>query len=129
MRIDRYDTTWQVNDVEELEGILSSRDSRGGGEFWLADSRESYPCLVIRVSGDIADVHFFSTVDHPGFRCLGNQDAVDDGFTTLVYEGCDPASGEQTPNVFVIPVDTAKSIAREFFRSKWMSNAVSWFEL
>jgi hypothetical protein len=51
------------------------------------------------------------------------------GLTTLVYPGCDPASGEQSPNEFIVPFETARSVAKEFFRSMQMSKAVSWFEL
>ena len=31
--------------------------------------------------------------------------------TRLVYDGCDPGSGEYTPNEFVIPVSKAREVA------------------
>jgi hypothetical protein len=43
--------------------------------------------------------------------------------------GCDPASGEYAPNELIIPLEMACSVAKEFFRTKQMSEAVSWFEL
>jgi hypothetical protein len=121
--------TWQVEDVNSLEGALAWRDDRGGGLFYLTPNDAPYPAMVIRVGGDVADVHYFPRDGHPGFRCLGGDGLPEGGWTTLVYQGCDPATGEETPNEFVVPFDTARSVAKEFFRSEQMSEAVSWFEL
>ena len=129
MRVDRCGRTWQVADDKSLDAALASRDDRGGGMFWLTPEPERYPTLALRVSGEVADVHYFPWDGHPGFRCLGGDGLPNGGSTTLVYEGCDPATGEETPNEFVIPFETALAIAKEFFRTKQMSAAVSWFEL
>jgi hypothetical protein len=118
-----------VDDDKSLEGALAWRDDRGGGIFWLTPDEERYPALAIRVSGDVADVHYFPRDGHPGFRCLGGHGLPEGGFATLVYQGCDPGSGEQTPNEFVVPLETARSVAKDFLHSKHMSEAVSWFEL
>jgi hypothetical protein len=85
--------------------------------------------LAIRVTGALADVHYFPNEDHPGFRCLGGDGLPDGGTTTLVFPGCDPATGEETPNEFVVSFETARRIAREFFYSRQMSPGFSWFEL
>jgi hypothetical protein len=129
MRVDGHRQTWQVADERSLAAALSWRDDRGGGIFWLSPDVERYPALAIRVSGEVADVIYFPQEGHPGFRCLGGQGLLEDGLTTLVYQGCDPASGEQSPNTFVVPFEAARSIAKEFFRSKRMPEGVSWFEL
>ena len=129
MRIDGYyGRTWQVDDDADLDRALACRDSLGGGAFWL--SRDGgFPLLAIRLSGDIADVHFFLEEGHSGFRCLGGEGLIEGGSRKLVFEGCDPGDGEETPNEFVIPLETAASVAKEFLRSGRMSDAVSWFEL
>lgn len=129
MRVDSYRQTWEVEDDKSLEAVLAWRDDREGGIFWLTPDGARYPALAIRVSGDVADVHYFPRNGHPGFRCLGGRGLPEGGSTTLVYQGCDPASGEQTPNEFVIPFETARSVAREFVRSWRRSETVSWFEL
>jgi hypothetical protein len=49
--------------------------------------------------------------------------------TTLVYDGADPGTGEETPNEFILPVESAVLIAEEFRRTQQMSEAFSWFEL
>ena len=117
-----------MDDAEDLEEVLTWRDARGGGIFWLTHD-EQYPTLAIRVSGDLADVHFFPRNGHPGFRCLGGAGMPDGGSMRFVFQGCDPADGEDTPNEFVVPLRTAKSIATEFLRSERKARDVSWFEL
>jgi hypothetical protein len=129
VRVDGHYKWWQVEDDKGLEAVLAWRDDRGGAIFWLRPNEEMYPALAILVSGDRADVEYFPREDHPGFRCLGGQGLPKGGMTTLVYRGCDPATGEVTPNEFVVPFETARAIAREFFRSQRMSESVSWFEL
>src|SRR5262249_30175044 len=91
----------------------TQRDDCGGGIFWLAPDEERHPALCLRVSGDVADVHYFPRDRHPGFRCLGGNGLPKGGLTTLVYRGADPETGEQTPNEFVVPFDTARAIAKE----------------
>jgi len=129
VRVDGYRQTWQVEDDKSLESALAWRDDHGGGIFWLSPDEEKYPALAIRVSGDLADVLYFPHDGHPGYRCLGGQELPEGGLTTLVYQGCDPASGEQTPNRFIVQFETARAVAKEFFSSKQMSEAVAWFEL
>jgi Immunity protein Imm1 len=129
VRVGGHNQTVQVEDLTSLEAVLARRDHRGGGLFWLTPDGERFPALAVRVSGDLADVHYFPWDGHPGFRCLAGDGLSEGGLTTLVFEGCDPASGEDTPNEFIVPFETARSIAKEFFHSRQMSEAVSWFEL
>lgn len=53
----------------------------------------------------------------------------DGGTTSFVYEGCDPATGESTPNEFVVPFLIARFVAYDFLLRGTMSEAVSWFEV
>jgi hypothetical protein len=109
--------------------VLAWRDDRGGAILWLSPDDARYPAMALRIGGSVADVHYIPRDGHPGFRCLGGDGLPPGGLTRLVYRGADPASGEETPNEFVVPVGTASSVAAEFFRSQQMSGAVSWFEL
>jgi hypothetical protein len=129
LQLHGYGREWQIQDAEALQHALAWRDSRGGGFFWLSLEDRKYPCMAIRVSGSIADVHYFPADGHPGFRCLGGEGLPEEGSTTLVFEGCDPRQGEETPNRFVVPFETASSVAAEFLRSQRMSPTVSWFEI
>lgn len=129
MIVHGYGRAWKVEDDEGLGEVIAWRNSRGGGIFWMAHEGDDYPLLEIRISGDVADVHFFPKEGHPGFRCLGGWGLPVDGSTKLVYQGCDPGDGEEIPNRFIIPLATARRVAREFLARKRMSDAVSWFEL
>jgi hypothetical protein len=129
VRVGGYSQTWRVDDDKSLEAALAWRDDRGGAIFWLTPDDREYPALAIRATGDLADVHYFPLDGHPGFRCLGGDELPEGGLTTLLYPGCDPTAGEETPNEFVVPFGTARAVAKEFFRTKQMLQAVSWFEL
>ena len=97
--------------------------------LWLSPDGAQYPAMALRISSGVADVHYFPHDGHPGFRCLGGDGLPAGGMTRLVYQGADPATGEDTPNEFVVPVELVGEVAAEFFRSQQMSAAVSWFEL
>ncbi len=129
MRVVASGLTLLVENVESVLAALARRDDRGGGFFWLAPDDRDYPAIALRVSGEVADVFYFPVDGHPGFRCLGGKGLPDGGLTTLVFDGCDPGTGEETPNKFVVPFDRARSLAVEFFRSHGMSDSVEWFEL
>ena len=129
MRVQGYGQAWQVNDIAGLQTALAWRDVRGGALLWLAPNQENYPTLAIRISGKIADINYFPHEGHPGFRVVGGEGLVEGEMSTLVFDGCDPASGEETPNEFVVPIETAVLVATEFFQTKQMSKAVDWFEL
>jgi len=90
---------------------------------------QNYPVLAIRVTGELADVTFLPEQGHPGCRCLGGEGLPRHASTMLVFNGCDPADGEETANKFVVPFETACSVAMDFFQKKQMSEAVAWFEL
>jgi hypothetical protein len=104
VRVGGYSQTWRVDDDKSLEAALAWRDDRGGAIFWLTPDDREYPALAIRVTGDLADVHYFPLDGHPGFRCLGGDELPEGGLTTLLYPGCDPTAGEETPNEFVVPL-------------------------
>jgi hypothetical protein len=74
-------------------------------------------------------VHYFPQEGHAGFRCLGGEGLPEDGRTRLVYQGCDPPSGEEIPNEFVVPQAAAVQAARDFFQSPQRSISLSWLEL
>lgn len=129
MLVGSYHRTWDVHNEQSLELALASRDSRGGGVFWLEHMQDKFPKLAIRVSGDVADVHYFPTEDHPGFRVLGGKGLPEGGMTTLIFDGCDPGTGEDTPNEFVLTLETARATAMHFFQTGKRWDGVEWCEL
>jgi hypothetical protein len=129
MLIEGHGIAWEAHDEEGLEAILRGRDSRGGALFWLSDGAGSFPCLAIRVSGNLSDIHYFPRGEHPGFVCLGGRDLPLHATSILVFEGCDPGDGEEQSNEFIVPFATALTVAKDFFRTNQMSSSVQWFEL
>lgn len=119
----------RIKDIDGLMSVLARRDSLGGGIFFLAPDDGDYPCLCMRVSGDVADIHFYPEEGHCGFRCLGGEALPEGGLTTLLYEGCDPALGEETPNEFIMPFAVACRAAAEFLDTGRMPGCASWFNL
>lgn len=123
-------TEWQVDDEDELESILQTRDKTGGAEFWLSHSiSPGCAALCIRVTRDISCIIYFPGENHPGFRCLGRNALDPDGTTKFVFDGCDPAWGEDEPNEFVIPFSTAVSIAKVFLSCDDLPSSAKWLEL
>src|SRR4051812_8518421 len=108
---------------------MASRDDKGGALFYITPDEEQYPSLAIRVTKDYADVHYFPYDGHAGFRCLGGEGLPKDGWTNFVYQGCQPGTGEETPNKFILPFATACSVAKAFLRTGQRSDAVKWLEL
>ena len=129
MRVDASHRSWHVSDANGLHDVLAWRDKRGGARFWLSEGLEPYPVLAITVTGELADVMYFPEEGHPGFRCLGGEGLPKDGSTTFVFDACDPWTGEDSPNEFIVSLRTACSIGVDFLQRKQMSEAVSWLEL
>lgn len=121
--------SWAVDNEAALADALAYRDSRGGSIFWMGPENQESPVLAIRVSGELATAHFFPEEGHPGFQCIGGAGLPKGGLMTFIYDGCDPGTGEETPNEYVIPFATARRIAEEFLRTGRMWDGVEWDEL
>src|SRR5262249_37933540 len=128
MQIEGHGVTWSARDEAELETVLRRRDRRGGGLFWLFFEARAFPRRSIRVSGEWSAIDYFPNPEHPGFRRLGDLDPST-GTTVLVYEGCDPYTGEEEPNEFLVPFATTLVVARHFFRTNGMAASVEWYSL
>lgn len=131
MRIEGHHRQWEARDESSLERVLRLRDLVGGAQFFLSHADSRYPALAIRVSGHIADVHYFPFEGHPGFRALATPGGSSSGvrMVYLVYEGCDPSTGEETPIDYALPAEVALSLAMEFYRKQEMPAGASWLEL
>lgn len=120
-----------ADSAEMLEHLLTLRDSRGGGLYWLADATQSHPCLAMCFSEDLAHVIWFPEDGHAGFRCLRGADSplIEEEFMNFIWDGCDPSWGEEVPSEFVLSHSRALQIARQFFSSQVLPEGCEWFEL
>lgn len=129
MQLEIFDQILQIENEDALEKALSMRDGRGGAHFWLSPGGTSYPSLSARICGNIGDIHYFPLMGHPGFRRPAKDAPSRDGFTMLVYEGCDPKDGEATPNEFVITFQEIVEVAKDFLQSGEIRDLDLWLEL
>lgn len=129
MRLEGYGQSWQVEDEASLERALAYRDRRGGAQFWFSPNNTDYPCLGFRISGEIGDIHYFPEEGRPGFRRLGGKDLPQGGMTVLVFEGCDPGDGEESPNAFILPVKEIIEVAKCFLCMHRIVDLEAWEEL
>jgi hypothetical protein len=129
MRIEGHGEKWDVSSEEELVSVLLLRDARGGAELWLSRERQAYPTLALQLGGSLGSATFFPQAGHPGFRCVRGQALVDDGFTKIVFQGCDPSDGEEVPNEFVLGFESLVALAKVFFLNGGMSTSEQWLEL
>ena len=109
--------------------VLSSRDNRGGGLFWLAAPDREFPCVAIRSSGPNFDAIYFPDSDHPGYWCCNSPSERPSSSMLFQYEGCDPFDGESVDAEFIISFDLALTVADHFVKSGAMYESAQWFEL
>jgi hypothetical protein len=127
LNVSSYQQDRLVQSSIELLEVLSSADSRGGGDFWLAFPGQEFPCLAIRTSTGEADIHYFPTAEHPGFRRLADMPNQSDRL--FQFQGCDPYEGEVVPGEFGVSLAQALAIANCFAEQVSLHESSQWFEL
>jgi hypothetical protein len=129
LQIEGHFRSWNVATSDELRMVLSSRDSRGGGLFWLAPPERQFPCVAIRSSGPHFDAIYFPNEDHPGYRCCNAPSERPMASMLFQYEGCDPFEGESVDAEFILSFDLALAVAEHFMKNGAMYESAKWFEL
>lgn len=119
---------WSVLDEDQLHSVLQTRDLRDGAEFWLTHA-SALPALNLRLYDAFGCATYFPNDKHPGFRCYGGQNLESERTTTFVFDGCEPRTGEEEPNEFVMDTRTAFDVAREFLHDPSLPESFEWFEL
>ena len=71
MRIQDYDTVWDVTAPAEIEAALRTRHEGGRNAFWLTHGSNNSPAIYTMVMGDLAYVLYFPKDRHPGFSSIG----------------------------------------------------------
>jgi hypothetical protein len=129
LQIHGHFRSWVVATSDELRTVLLSKDSRGGGLFWLASPDQEFPCIAIRSSGPHFDAIYFPDEDHAGYWCCNSPSERPQSSILFQYESCDPFEGESVDAEFVISFDLALSIANHFMKSGARYELVQWFEV
>ena len=121
--------SWTVATSDELRMVLSFKDGRGGGLFWISLPDREFPCVAIRSSGPHFDAIYFPDEDHAGYWCCNSSTERPKTSIPFQYEGCDPFDGEIVDAEFIISFDLALAVADHFMKSGAMHEAVQWFEI
>ena len=129
MRLEGNGRSWLIEDEASLEKALAYRDRCGGAQLWLSPNNADFPCLAFRISGEVGDIHFFPKEGHPGYRRLGGKGLPHGGVKALVFDGCDPKDGEETPNLFIISPEEIIGVAKSFLCVTNIVNLEAWVEL
>jgi hypothetical protein len=127
VRVSHNYQTEVIGTIEGLRNSLATPDSRGGGEFWLDVVGRDFPCIAVRTTRGHADVHYFPSSGHPGFRLLSNCSQPTD--VNFQFEGCDPYDGELVPGEFVVELSAAQAVAVQFMEAGEIHDLSNWFEV
>jgi len=127
LRIQDFENTRNADDVNELERALRVRHD-DANSFWLSHGKETKPALSILVRGDLAYLHYFPDDSHPGFSSIGAvRELKRDGTTTFFLDT--PEQEQEIVNSSIVSFSEAVKVAKEFFISKDLPEAIKWFEL
>jgi hypothetical protein len=115
-----------VATVECLASLLQVRNDLGCNSYHMG--HQYSPSLLILARNDLAWMHFFPAVDHPGFISRGCVPALDPQSVTTFYHGS-MTDKEEVNNSEVITYAQAEAAAKEFLLTNHLPTCVEWHEL
>jgi hypothetical protein len=125
-RVDVFHLTGQelVTTAEALATVVRQRTD-GGSHLEIAPHPSSHPLMTLIVQDSFAVLHFFGSVDDPGWQSRGNLHAV-----RAVVEFPDPTGSVMTlPGAAVIDLVTAERCVTAFAESLSRPELVEWMRL
>lgn len=128
MRIEDYNTVWNVTSPADVEVALTIRHGAGRNAFWLSHGSDKSPAINIMVRGDLAYVHYFPKDRHPGFASIGTVPSLSLGGDTSFF----PDNTEETFEILneaVVQFADALKVAQEFAVSPELPKSIQWSEL
>jgi hypothetical protein len=127
MRIQDYDTVWDVTEPAEIKAALRKRHGAGRNAFWLSHGSNDFPTINIMVNGDLAYIHYFPERRHPGFSSIGMAPGLKSGGESVFF----PSSSNEPLGIMneqVVGFSDAMKVAQEFAFSAAMPKSIRWFE-
>jgi hypothetical protein len=128
MRIEDYDTVWNVTKPTDIEAALFIRHGAGRNAFWLSPGSEEFPSINIMVSGDLAYILYFPKKRHPGFASIGTVPSLRSGGETSFFPD-DTDETFEIMNQAVVRFADALKVAQEFAISPALPKSIQWSEL
>jgi hypothetical protein len=127
MRIQDYDTVWDVTNPAEIEKALKTRHRAGRNSFWLSHGNKEFPAINIMVNGELAYIHYLPARRHPGFASIGTVKGLTSGEETVFYMNS-PTEPLGIVNEAVVRFPDALKAAQEFAVSAVMPRCIRWSE-
>jgi hypothetical protein len=127
MRIQDYDTVWEVTNPADIEAALRTRHGAERNSFWLSHGRREFPAINIMVHGGLAYIHYLPARRHPGFASIGTAPGLRSGEETIFYLNS-PIEPLGIMNEAVVRFPDALKAAQEFAVSTAMPRCIRWSE-
>src|SRR5258708_5310504 len=70
MRIQDYDSVWNVTKPADIEAALNKRHDGGINSFWLSHGTGLFPVIGMLVKGNLANVHYIPRDRDAGFTSV-----------------------------------------------------------
>jgi hypothetical protein len=128
MRIQDYNTVWNVTSPAEIEAALRTRHGAGRNAFWLSPRPKEFPKINILVMGELAYVHYFPARRNPGYASIGTVPGLEPGEETVFFPD-DTEEPLEIMNEAVVRFADALKSAQEFAISDAMPRCIQWTEL
>jgi hypothetical protein len=127
MRIQDYDSVWNVTKPADIEAALSKRHGDGVNAYWLSHGSKLHPVMSILVKADVAYVLYIPNEDHPGFASVAKLPGARPHETSIFF--VTPTEKAWILDGAVVPFSDALKAAQEFAVSETMPRSIQWFEL
>jgi hypothetical protein len=127
VKIQDYNTIWDVTKPADIETALSKRHGVGRNPFWLSHGNKRFPAINIMVNGELAYIHYLPKERHPGFASFGMMPNLRAGEETTFFPD-DTEEPLEIMNEQVVGFSDAIKVAQEFAVSAAMPKSIRWFE-
>ncbi len=125
MIIEHFKENISIDNIEELDSVLRIKAEGNVNEFWINNDRD-YPCMCISTNGDYAHVHYFGNEGELGFQTIGNLKLDKEIYTFYTNNNSEII---EVPSEYVVDINTAIELAKEFFVSNELPKEIEWDEL
>jgi hypothetical protein len=113
MKVSHFGGTVDCKKFNDLNFILNIKYGSRVNEFWIS-GEDDYPCLVILVNNDYANITYFPEDGHPGFQSIGMGTDLSPGGVTIFYTNT-PNEEIEIRNDTIVPFPKAMEAAKEYF--------------
>ena len=128
MYIEHFLGKENCDNVEKIPSILKKQTQRRVNEFWISLTNR-YPVLCVLTNKTYAYVHYFEREGEPGVQSISNNRTnLEEGGMSIFYTNTDKEE-VAVENRYIIDIEKAIEIVKEFYNSKTLPRCIEWEEL